>query len=76
MPDANEIGSILTVGEVARLLNVHENTVRRWSNLGKIKVFRIGPRSDRRFRRDDIDRFLDGCIAYNFDVKEVSMFRT
>jgi len=49
---------MLTVGDVARLLNVHVNTVRRWSNQGIIRAYRIGSRGDRRFRREDITRLL------------------
>jgi excisionase family DNA binding protein len=46
--------SVLTVRGVAHLLNIHVNTVRRWSDIGILKSYRIGPRGDRRFRRDDI----------------------
>jgi excisionase family DNA binding protein len=49
---------MLTTSDVARLLNVHINTVRRWSNQGALKTFRIGARGDRRFRREDIASFL------------------
>jgi len=50
--------SMLTTSDVARLLNVHINTLRRWSNKGIIRMYRIGPRGDRRFRREDIASFL------------------
>lgn len=50
--------TMLTPGDVARILNVHINTVRRWSNLGVLKSFRIGPRGDRRFLKEDVDKFL------------------
>jgi excisionase family DNA binding protein len=53
-----EIDPMLTVSDVARLLNIHINTVRRWSNQGVLKAYRVGSRGDRRFRRDDIARFL------------------
>jgi excisionase family DNA binding protein len=53
-----EIDPMLTVSDVARLLNIHINTVRRWSNQGVLKAYRVGSRGDRRFRRDDIVRFL------------------
>ncbi|HEY32757.1 MAG TPA: helix-turn-helix domain-containing protein [Dehalococcoidia bacterium] len=46
--------SALTVREVAYLLNIHVNTVRRWSDNGILKSYRIGPRGDRRFKRADI----------------------
>jgi len=58
MANHNNIDSMLTISEVAQLLNVHINTVRRWSNQGILKSYRIGSRGDRRFRQDDIDGFL------------------
>ena len=48
----------LLAGEVARFLNVHINTVRRWSNLGLLEAHRIGNRGDRRFRKNDVDRLI------------------
>ena len=51
---------MLTTSEVADILNVHINTVRRWSNQGSLKAYQLGPRGDRRFRREDIDEFLAG----------------
>ena len=55
---ADSSANMLTASELASLLNVHINTVRRWSNSGLLQVYRIGPRGDRRFLRDDIDTFL------------------
>jgi len=49
---------MLRTSDVARLLNIHVNVVRRWSNKGIIRAYRIGPRRDRRFRQEDIVRFL------------------
>ena len=54
----NNPDALLTAAEAAELLNVHTNTVRRWSNNGILGTYRIGPRGDRRFRRRDIDNFL------------------
>ena len=48
----------LTIGQVARYVSAHVNTVRRWSNKGLLKEYRIGPRADRRYRREDVIRFL------------------
>jgi excisionase family DNA binding protein len=56
--EAEKSDALLTVGEVASLLHIHINTVRRWSNLGILSGFRIGPRSDRRFRKKDVIAFL------------------
>ena len=50
--------SMLTIREASRLLNVHANTLRRWSELGVIKSYRIGPRGDRRFKQEDVAALL------------------
>jgi excisionase family DNA binding protein len=49
---------MLTMREVAYMLHIHHNTVRRWCDRGVLKAQRVGPRGDRRFRPEDIDRFL------------------
>ncbi len=49
---------MLTSSGVAKLLNLHINTVRRWSNDGILKPYRLGPRGDRRFKREDVINFL------------------
>ena len=54
MANNTNIGNMLTVREVSQLLHVHSNTLRRWSDQGIIKAYRIGPRGDRRFRAEDI----------------------
>jgi len=58
MAIGNQMTPMLTVRQVARLLNIHSNTVRRWSDQGIIRAYRITRRGDRRFRREDIARFL------------------
>ena len=67
MANDNSIDPMLTTSDVARLLNVHINTIRRWSNLGVIKTYRIGSRGDRRFRQEDVSSFLS---EQNNDGKE------
>jgi excisionase family DNA binding protein len=54
-----DIGPMLTTSEVARVLNVHINTVRRWSNQGLLKAYRIGSRGDRRFKKEDVISFYE-----------------
>jgi len=58
MANGERMDDMLAVREVARLLHVHPNTLRRWSNSGRIKAYRITSRGDRRFKREDITRFL------------------
>jgi excisionase family DNA binding protein len=56
----NDGESMMTTRDVARLLKVHVNTVRRWGNLGMFKTYRVGPRGDRRFKKEDINTFVNG----------------
>jgi excisionase family DNA binding protein len=58
MGNGELMSDMLTVREVSRLFHVHPNTLRRWSNAGRIKAYRITPRGDRRFKREEIVRFL------------------
>jgi excisionase family DNA binding protein len=62
MARRNGSNGLLTARQVARLLNVHVNTVRRWNDRGILKAYRIGPRGDRRFNRDDVEVFLAGDL--------------
>ena len=68
----DEIRPMLTVKEVAQLLHIHSNTVRRWANQGIIKAYRITRRGDRRFRREDISRFLAELSTNGYHIKEAS----
>lgn len=49
---------LLTTGQASLVLNVHANTLRRWSDLGIIETYRIGLRGDRRFRLGDLVKLL------------------
>jgi len=50
---------MLKVTEVARLLGVHPNTVRIWTDSGVLKSYRIGPRKDRRVPLSAIRSMLE-----------------
>jgi excisionase family DNA binding protein len=58
MTSVGRHNAMLTPRDVASLLSIDINTVRRWTNQGLLKAYRIGPRGDRRFRKEDIDLFL------------------
>ncbi|UCG54554.1 MAG: MEDS domain-containing protein, partial [Dehalococcoidia bacterium] len=49
---------MLTSTEAATRLRVHVNTLRRWSNEDLLPVYRIGSRGDRRFKTEDIEKFV------------------
>lgn len=47
----------LTLSEVAAMLGVHEGTVRRWADAGRLPSYRT-PGGHRRFMRDDVLAFI------------------
>lgn len=51
----------LSVTKAAHLLGVHPNTVRAWSDAGRLRYYRINPRGDRRYRVGDLQRFLSAA---------------
>ena len=57
----------LTVARAAHVLGVHPNTIRAWSDAGRLRYYRINPRGDRRYRLGDLQRFLanaaDGTVG-------------
>ena len=71
MVNDKTLGPLLTVKEVARLLHIHSNTVRRWSDRGLIRAYRISSRGDRRFKREDIARFLAELNANKGNEKKI-----
>jgi diguanylate cyclase (GGDEF)-like protein/excisionase family DNA binding protein len=48
----------LSVTKAAHVLGVHPNTVRAWSEAGRLRYYRINDRGDRRYRLNDLQRFL------------------
>ncbi len=53
------IDKMLTVNEVAHLLNVHPVTVRRWEKKGQLKSYRLGPKKVIRFRKEELFSFIN-----------------
>jgi len=53
----------LTVTRAAHVLGVHPNTVRAWSEQGRLRYYRINDRGDRRYRMADLQRFLSAAEA-------------
>lgn len=54
---------MLTITEVARRLNAHPNSVRRWADQGLLQCYRYGVRGDRRFRSDEVEQLLHNPAA-------------
>lgn len=54
MADKSSTSTLIPLKEVARILKVHKETLRRWDNEGKLKAVRIGNRRDRKYKVEDI----------------------
>lgn len=50
----------MTLGEAAKYLGVAQSTVRKWADAERVETFKT-PGGHRRFRRDDLDRFMQGA---------------
>jgi diguanylate cyclase (GGDEF)-like protein/excisionase family DNA binding protein len=61
LPIERPADATLSVTKAARLLGVHPNTIRAWSDQGRLRYYRINPRGDRRYRLGDLQRFLDAA---------------
>lgn len=67
----------LTVGEVAELLQVHPDSVRRWLRSGQLRGHLISRRAGYRIRPEDVRRFAEGenVTAREQDQSEQSLSR-
>ena len=61
------IDATLSVTKAARLIGVHPNTIRTWSDAGRLRYFRINARGDRRYRLGDLQRFLAAAEPHPAD---------
>jgi excisionase family DNA binding protein len=61
--DSTETSGLLNVREAARFLRVSETSIRRWSDSGKLKCYRVGVARHRRFSMRDLKEFLQSGDA-------------
>ena len=54
-----QLPDLLTITETCEALKVHSNTLRNWDKKGILKAIRFGQRGDRRYKREDIDKFIN-----------------
>jgi diguanylate cyclase (GGDEF)-like protein/excisionase family DNA binding protein len=50
--------ALISVAQAASLLGVHPNTIRTWTDAGRLAAYRINARGDRRYRRADVEALL------------------
>jgi excisionase family DNA binding protein len=57
-----ENARLLKISEAATTLHVHENTIRRWCDSGKLPSFRISQRGDRRIQESDVRNMIKELV--------------
>ena len=50
---------LLRIKEAAELLGVNPATLRKWDKEGKLLAVKISKRGDRRYRKEDIEKFIN-----------------
>lgn len=50
---------LLKIKEAAEMLGVNPETLRRWDRSGKLKAIIVSIRGDRRYKKEDIEKFVN-----------------
>jgi excisionase family DNA binding protein len=53
-----KIPELLTLKDACEILKVHPNTLRQWDKKGILVAIRIGEKRARRYRKEDIEKFI------------------
>lgn len=53
------MNDLMTIREVSKLLKVSMWTLRQWDKKGLLKSVRIGTRKDRRYKVEDLEKFIN-----------------
>jgi hypothetical protein len=56
------------------MLQVHPETLRRWDRSGKLVAVRAGERGDRKYRLDDVLRFMANIAPVQYNGFEISLY--
>ena len=54
----NQIPELITLKKACEILKVHPNTLRQWDKKGILVAIRIGEKKIRRYRKEDIIKFI------------------
>jgi excisionase family DNA binding protein len=53
-----DMPELLSLKETSEILKCHPNTLRQWDKKGILKAIRFGERRDRRYKKEDVLKFL------------------
>ncbi len=56
--EIEKLPELLTMKQISEILGVSSMTLRRWDAKGVLKSFRPTPRNVRRYKKEDIIKFL------------------
>jgi type I restriction enzyme M protein len=59
MDKTSRNNTLLSIGEVAKIFGINKDTLRNWEKKGLITPLRVGPRKDRKYKPEDIERIAD-----------------
>jgi len=62
MDKDTKLPELLTLAEACQILKVHPNTLRKWDKKGILVAVRFGERKDRRYKREDIEKFINKVL--------------
>ena len=54
-----ELPELLSIGEVSNIFKIHPDTLRNWEKNGNLIPLRVGPRKDRKYRKQDIESIIN-----------------
>ena len=60
------IGKTYSIKEAAKILNVHEDTLRNWEEQGLINPMRVGKRQDRKYTDEMLSEMVKNGLATPF----------
>jgi len=58
-----QLPELMTLAEACEALKAHPNSLRKWDQDGILIAVRFGKRGDRRYKREDIEKFINTRIS-------------
>lgn len=55
----DQLPDCTSLSEASKMLKVHPNTLLNWDKSGTLKPIRVGERKIRRYKKEDVLRFLE-----------------
>jgi len=56
---SDDLPKLIGIKEAAEMLSVHPATLRRWGESGKLRPVIVSRRGDRRYKLEDIKKFIE-----------------